>query len=349
MDCGPGWISRLRTAGRSKHGDSVPKSKKVFDAFRFFNVSALSEAEKQPPEFLVGGMVPCGVTFLSGAPKTRKTFLALQMAADVASGKEFLDCPTTQCDVAYLDLEGSKYRAAARAEKMSFPMPDNVYITNDVPAKLADSLVERLRELHHERPTIWLIIIDTYSRARGRVNSYGANAYDADVALLGPVQRMAIEEKIAVLFVHHDKKGAYMAGDPFERLSGTMGISGSADCVINLVGQGKRFEGKATLEYTPRDAKGGEKCIVFDELHGEWQVVESARNLCNNPVCKWIIAHTPEPQKEGVFYAYSDIYREVYGHACDIRAGNELREQVEPWLNDLFVSHCIGLQLGAKS
>lgn len=126
MDCGPGWISRLRTAGRSKHGDSVPKSKKVFDAFRFFNVSALSEAEKQPPEFLVGGMVPCGVTFLSGAPKTRKTFLALQMAAAVASGKEFLDCPTTQCDVAYLDLEGSKYRAAARAEKMSFPMPDNV-------------------------------------------------------------------------------------------------------------------------------------------------------------------------------------------------------------------------------
>ena len=65
----------------------------------------------------MGGMVPCGVTFLSGAPKTRKTFLALQMAAAVASGKEFLDCPTTQCDVAYLDLEGSKYRAAARAEK----------------------------------------------------------------------------------------------------------------------------------------------------------------------------------------------------------------------------------------
>ena len=330
-------------------GVQPQNQQKIFDDFHFFNIAALSEAEKQPPEFIVGGMVPCGVTFLSGAPKTRKTFLALQMAAAVASGREFLGCPTTQCDVAYLDLEGSKYRAAARAERMSNPIPDNVYITNDIPAKLADNLVGLLRELHHERPTIRLIIIDTYSRARGRVNAYGANAYDADVALLGPVQRMAMEEKIAIFFVHHDKKGAYMAGDAFERLSGTMGISGSADCVINLVGQGKRFEGKATLEYTPRDAEGGEKSIVFDGRLCEWQVVENKKDLRNDPVCKWLIAHVPPPKKEGVFLAYADIFSGVYGRADNERAGDELRAQIEPWRDDLYCRYRIGLQLGVKS
>ena len=326
-----------------------PKEPDIFDSFGFYSVPDLTPEEKKPPEFIVDGMIPCGMTFLSGAPKIRKSFMALQIASAVATGSPFLSHNTTQCDVAYLDLEGSKSRVSFRAERMSMKIPRNVFITNSITERLADGLVDKLRQLHRVRPSIRLIIIDTYSRARGSYKNFGVNAYDADVALLEPVQRMALEENIAVVFIHHDKKGAGFASDSFERLSGTMGISGSSDCVINLVADGKRFDGKATMEYTPRDAKGGEIKLVFDERFGEWQeIVESKPDLRGNPVCNWIIENAPDRQKEGKMFSYDDVIKGAYGCFVD-NPGTKVREQIDPHKDELFSCYGIGVQMGVKS
>ena len=326
-----------------------PKEQDIFDSFGFYSVPDLTPEEKKPPEFIVDGMIPCGMTFLSGAPKIRKSFMALQIASAVATGSPFLSHNTTQCDVAYLDLEGSKSRVSFRAERMSMKIPRNVFITNSIKERLADGLVDKLRHLHGARPSIRLIIIDTYSRARGSYKNFGVNAYDADVALLEPVQRMALEENIAVVFIHHDKKGAGFASDSFERLSGTMGISGSSDCVINLVADGKRFDGKATMEFTPRDAKGGEIKLVFDERFGEWQeIVESKPDLRGNPVCNWIIENAPDRQKEGKMFSYDDVIKGAYGCFVD-NPGTKVREQIDPHKDELFSCYGIGVQMGVKS
>lgn len=122
--------------------------------------------------------------------------------------------------------------------------------------------MNKLRALHRARPDIQLMIVDTFSRARGAPQTAGRNAYDVDVALLEPAQRMALDEQIALVFIHHDRKGAAAAIDNFERLSGTIGISGSADCVIRLASDGPRFDGRAKMAWTPRDARGGE-AILF--------------------------------------------------------------------------------------
>lgn len=326
-----------------------PKEPDIFDSFGFYSVPDLTPEEKKPPEFIVDGMIPCGMTFLSGAPKIRKSFMALQIASAVAIGSPFLSHNTTQCDVAYLDLEGSKSRVSFRAERMSMKIPRNVFITNSITERLADGLMDKLRQLHRARPSIRLIIIDTYSRARGSYKNFGVNAYDADVALLEPVQRMALEENIAVVFIHHDKKGAGFASDSFERLSGTMGISGSSDCVINLVADGKRFDGKATMEYTPRDARGGEIKLVFDERFGEWQeIVESKPDLRGNPVCNWIIENAPDRQKEGKMFSYDDVIKGAYGCFVD-NPGTKVREQIDPHKDELFSCYGIGVQMGVKS
>ena len=323
---------------------------KAFDKFNFYSIPDLTEEERKPPEFIVDGMIPCGVTFLSGAPKIRKTFMGLQLAISVATGELFLGRPTTKCDVAYLDLEGSKSRAAFRAEKMSRKIPRNLFMTNSIKSRLADELVPDIRRLHVENPSIRLIIIDTFSRARGKYQAFGANAYDADVSLLEPVQRMAIEENIAILFIHHDKKGAGFSADSFERLSGTMGISGSADSVLNLISDGKRFDGKATLEYTPRDAKGGEMKLVFDERLGLWQ--ESIENVPSdiqgNPICAWIIRNTPDKGKDGVFYSYDDVFFLACHHRID-GVGDKVREQLISRRNALYTEYGIGVQMGVRS
>lgn len=336
-----------RINGLDKQSDSSLTS--AFAAFGFYTVPDLTDAERRPPEFIVAGMIPCGMTFLSGAPKTRKSFLAVQLAISVASGTPFLGHQTTRCDVAYLDLEGSKSRISYRTAGMSMEIPRNVFVTNTVQERLADGLVDLIRELHHQKPEIRLVIIDTYSRARGSFKAGGANAYDADVQLLEPVQRMALEENIAVLFVHHDKKGASLVSDSFERLSGTMGISGSADCVMNLITEGKRFDGKATLEYTPRDAKGGEIKLAFDDRFGEWQeVIDVAPDITGSPLCMLIVKLCPEPKMEPIFRDYATLYKEAF-HCYSESPGDTIREQLKAHAGELFNEYGIGIQLGVKS
>lgn len=76
---------------------------------------------------------------------------------------------------------------------MTIPLPSNVLVANSIKEKLADKLVDRLREIHRQRPAVRLIIVDTYSRARGNVRTNGANAYDSDIKLLEPLQRMTVD------------------------------------------------------------------------------------------------------------------------------------------------------------
>lgn len=321
----------------------------VFTSFNFYSVPDLTEEERKPPEFIVDGMIPVGMTFFSGAPKTRKSFFALQIAIAVANGSKFFGFDTRQCDVCYLDLEGSKSRISSRTQRMTNAIPSNVFVTNRVQERLSNGLTKKLQALHRQRPSIRLIIIDTYSRARGSPKAFGLNAYDADVQFLEPIQQMALEENIAILFVHHDKKGAGFASDSFERLSGTMGISGSADSVLNLIADGKRFEGKAKLEYTPRDARGGELDLVFDECFMEWQTfVVPPSDLKGNPVCNWILDNVPEPKHEAIFVPYERVCYESYRMYSD-SPGDIVREQIDRYRSELFAKYGIAIQTGVKS
>lgn len=323
--------------------------KDVYRDFGFYSLDDLTEEERKPPEFLVDGMIEVGLNVISGKPKLRKSFLAVQIAAAVATGQEFFGHKTVQSDVAYLDLEGSKSRISTRTKNMTIEIPQNVKFTNIVKKKLSNGLVEELRLLHRQRPSFRLIIIDTYSRARGRPKSIGQNAYDADVDFLGPVQRMAVEENIAILFVTHDRKGSSAVDDPFERVSGSTGITGTADSIINLTAVGKRFEGKALLEYNSRDAKGGEFNIVFDEHFLEWQrYEEQTPDAKSNPVCKWIMENTPEPKLEGVFFSYETIAKGAYRAWVD-RPGDKVREQISIFKDELATTYNIGIQTGVKS
>lgn len=294
-------------------------------------------------------MIEVGLNVISGRPKLRKSFFAVQLAIAVASGQDFFGHKTTRCDVVYLDLEGSKSRISTRTKNMTVDIPENLFFTNTVKDKLSGGLVDKLRLLHRQRPSIRLMIIDTFSQARGRPKSIGQNAYDADVDFLGPVQRMAVEEGIAIVFVTHDRKGSGSIDDPFERVSGSTGITGTADAIINLTAVGKRFEGKALLEYNSRDAKGGEFNICFDEAHLEWQRYEEViPDAQGNPVCRWILDNAPEPHKEGAFFPYDAVFRGAYGTWTE-NPGLKVKEQISAFKNELATVFNIGIQTGVKS
>lgn len=318
-----------------------------------YTVNALTAEEREPPEFIVDGMIPVGMTFLVGAPKIRKSFLAMQLAYAVATGGKFLGVDTIKSDVLYLDLEGSKSRVSTRTSQMFDRMPDNLYIANRTKVKISDgSLIATLTQLRAEMPSIRLIIIDTYARARGNVRSNGSNAYDGDVALLEPVQQFAIDAKIALLFVHHERKGAAMAQDIFERASGSMGIVGSADSLMNLTADGKRFDGKASLEYTPRDARGGEMKLAFNDASCIWETVSAFNEIEGMPLVRFCVDNAPDvAQSSGVFFSYQDAFRMAYGAYApiDAKAGDRVRKILMETKNDVYQKYDIAMHIGAKS
>lgn len=313
----------------------------------FYSVSDLTPEERKPPAFIVDGLLPVGMTFLSGKPKTRKSFMALQLGISVATGVSFLGRSVLQSDVAYFDLEGSKSRISTRLDRMVDTIPHNLFISNRLDERLSGDLINHLRLLHHQNPNMGLFIIDTYSQARGKPRGTNGNAYDADVAFLEPVQRMALEENISILFVHHDRKGADFSSDSLERLSGTMGIAGSADCVLNLITEGKRFENRAVLEYDPRDAKSGEVALRFDEDTSAWTLAES-RSFLEEPICKWIIDNCPQKGIAGKFYGYDEVLRAVWGGEVS-NSGERVIEVLKPRLDELYSAKGIGIQLSVKS
>lgn len=320
----------------------------AFEDLGLYEYGKLSDEDKKPPEFIVDGMIPVGMTFLSGAPKIRKSFMALQLAIAVATGSDFLGHKTVKCSAAYFDLEGSTSRTASRVDNMKIEMPENLFVTHKINVKIGDTLVEKIRRLHQETPDIRLVIIDTYSRARGTIKTNGANAYDSDVTTLEPIQRMAIDENISILFVHHDKKGAGLVSDSFERLSGTMGISGSADSILNLIADGKRHDGKARLEYTPRDALSGEMELLFNDSCLEWQVAENkTNNILENPIIKWCIENAPDDTAAATFFRYEDVSKAVYTRSDN--TGSLIRSEISSNRNTMYLDYGVAVQVGVKS
>ena len=321
----------------------------AFDSFGFYTVPDLTPEERKPPEFLIAEMIPeVGISMLCGKPKTRKSFLALQMAIAIATGNSFFGYPVKQTSVALLDLEGSKSRISTRTLNMTTPIPRNVYVTNRVNERLADGkLIDKLQRLHMQRPDIGLVIIDTYGKARGRPRASGQNAYDADIELFSPLTDMVMAEKFALLLIHHENKSRFNTDD-FDSVSGSTGITGSCDSVLQLKTVGKRFDGRAELSCTPRDSRGTELTLEFSERNTEWQQITAPdMAIMESPLCRWILSNRPEPRTTGDFYSYQDIHKLIYGFSAD-RAGDKIKQDLTPYIEMLFSEYHIAVQSGIK-
>ncbi|MBX9759442.1 MAG: MarR family transcriptional regulator, partial [Beijerinckiaceae bacterium] len=91
--------------------------------------------------------------------------------------------------------------------------------------------------------------------------------YEADYHSIKGLQALASEYHVAIVIVTHTRK-SQGDGDPFEKVSGTLGLSGAADTTLVL----DRDANGVTLYGRGRDVEEIEAAIVFDK-----------------PSCRWII------------------------------------------------------------
>ena len=102
-------------------------------------------------------------------------------------------------------------------------------------------LDEQLEKFVREHSDTKLIIVDTLQKVREAVSD--SYSYSSDYEVIGKLKQFADRYGICILIVHHTRKQP--AGDSFEKISGTTGLSGCADGAL-IMQKEKRTDGKVS-------------------------------------------------------------------------------------------------------
>jgi RecA-family ATPase len=241
-------------------------------AARLFSAKQLGKTEFAPIKFIIPGYVPEGCAILAGRPKLGKSWLALDLALAVARGSYCLgNVECVQGDVLYLALEDNQRRLKSRVNKVSAgsddPWPEALDFATEWD-RCDQGGLAAIRAWIESKANPRLVIVDVLAQFRSRaVNGSRDTQYESDYQTVKGLQELASEFGIAVIIVHHVRKGAGDV-DPFERVSGTMGLTGAADTTIILDRDGNG----CTLYARGRDIEEYEKAITFNKDECRWIV-----------------------------------------------------------------------------
>ena len=232
------------------------------------SLASLENKEFKPIQWIVPEYIPEGLTVFAGKPKIGKSWLMLGVSLGVGRGTEALGKLVEKGDVLYCGLEDGERRMQSRVAKILGPAikgwPENFtfqWRLNALDAGGLDYLEKWLIEHSSRR----LIVIDTLGKVRGK-KARDEEQYQYDYRMLGGLQQLATQYRVAIVVVHHVRKSD--AEDVLDTVSGTTGIAGAADSIIVLgrTDKGTRFYIRG------RDTEEQDKLVEFDPETAIWEV-----------------------------------------------------------------------------
>lgn len=239
----------------------------------FISARDLIALELTPARWIVPGILPEGVSLLAGKPKLGKSWLVFGLTIAVASGGVALDTKLVeQGDTLYLALEDNLRRLRKRLAKMlqGDDAPEGLHIAIKWP-RLDEGGTEKLEWWLKAHPSARLVVIDTLAKIRPQQR--GHNVYAEDYAALEKLLPLASEYGVAILVVHHLRKGA--ADDPMDEISGSTGLSGGVDGVLVL--RRDRGQGDAYLYVDGRDIEEPtELALTWNAKTASWTLAGNA-------------------------------------------------------------------------
>lgn len=230
------------------------------------DAQTLMNTPMEPLKFIIEDFLPQGLSILAGSPKIGKSWFSLWLCLQVAEGKNVWDFETRKSDVLYLCLEDSFARIQNRLFKITEDAPPSLHfavISNKLKAGL-ETQIENFISSHENTK---FIVIDTLQKVRDNSSSassmYGRDYEDIDI-----LKNLADKFQISILLIHHLRKAN--DNDPINMISGSTGITGSAD--TNFVLQkDKRIGNIAKLVCVGRDIEGREIPLEFNKELYIWE------------------------------------------------------------------------------
>lgn len=257
----------------------TPRATKA--APRWKNARALSRKTFAPIKYVVPGYVAEGLTLFAGKPKIGKSWFCLDIALAVAAGGTCLgDIDCEQGDVLYLALEDNERRLQSRIARLwereaqaGEPVPDRLFYATEWP-RANEGGVALIADWIAEHPGARLVIVDVLAMFKATARGKDQTLYEADYHAIKELQSLAMRTGVAIVVVHHTRKSGAET-DPFEKVSGTLGLSGAADTTLILDRDGNG----CTLYGRGRDIEEIESAIVFDKPACRWRIAGAAAEV----------------------------------------------------------------------
>ena len=229
------------------------------------NADTLLYEPLEKPSFVVDGLIPTGLTLFCGSQKIGKSWLMLKLCLCVSQGIPLWDMPTREGDVLYLCLEDTFCRIQDRLFRLTDEASGRLHfaVASD---KLSDGLIVQLEDYLKEYPDSRLIVIDTLQKIRTASKD---NAYASDYGDISLIKDFADRHSLAVIVVHHIRK--QNDSDVFNKVSGTTGLTGSADATFVLEKESCASD-TAKLYVTGRDTPYQEFTLRFRDC--SWELVK---------------------------------------------------------------------------
>ena len=260
----------LADGGTADELERLAASAPVFTAcstLRLTSAADLCARQFAEPKWAVREIIGEGLTILAGKPKTGKSWLALDFAVAVAGGYAALgNIECQQGPVLLLALEDNDRRLNQRLKAVlqGQPAPRDLHIATQWPRADAGGL-DDLQAWLTATPNARLVVVDTLQMIRG-ARSKSEGVYADDYRAVGDIKTLADQSGVPFVVVHHLRKAA--ADDPLESVSGTAGITGSADAIVVLKREPK--EALGLLYVRGRDVPESEIAMQFCEETGKW-------------------------------------------------------------------------------
>jgi hypothetical protein len=244
-----------------------------------------------PVKCVLPGLVTDGFNLFAGKPKIGKSWLLLDACIAIAANRFTLGQikPETG-DVLYLALEDSQRRLLKRIDKLLTPF------SAEWPARLTfatewkktnngglDDIAEWCRSVKTPK----LVVIDTLELIRPPQTSKG-QSYSADYEAIRVLQKFSHAMGVAIVASHHLRK--MEADDPFDTISGTLGLTGAADTILVI----KKQAGAVTLYAHGRDIEESESALQFDRGTCRWTILGSAAEVSRSNERSRVIAALKE-------------------------------------------------------
>jgi hypothetical protein len=238
--------------------------------------ASLRLEEFDPIRYLVRGYIVEGCTLLAGRPKLGKSWLMLDIGLAVARGDCCLgDIQCEQGDVLFIALEDNERRLQNRITRLigyGQEWPHHFHYATEWPRADAGGL-EEIKKWIASVNNPRLIVVDVLAMFRSPRRS-DQQPYEADYAAIQGLQAIASQAGIAIVVVHHLRKSAAEV-DPFEKVSGTLALSGAADSVLIL----DRDAQGTTIYGRGRDIEEIETAVSFSKETCRWRTLGAAAEI----------------------------------------------------------------------
>ncbi|MFI3325554.1 MAG: AAA family ATPase [Clostridia bacterium] len=290
--------------------------------FKTITGKELLEKEIEQIPFVVNEILPIGLSLLAGESKIGKSWLSLWLSVQVAKGEKVWNFDSCNGTVLYLCFEDNEIRIQNRLIDITEDAPSNVHFCIDS-CKLGGEIENKIQNFITEHKNTNLIIIDTLQTIRpdNRESNY-SNDY-SDLRIL---KRLADENKIAIVLIHHFRKTK--SKDIFDMITGSTGLQGAVDTMFTL-SQSDRGNVYAVLKMLGRDVLSRELELKRNE-DNVWEVIadsESETTLENKRFIKTICNFMLD--KENFIGTATELSNQLTRYSEEVYSNKKLSKNIK--------------------